>query len=169
MEQSYLGMTISLPASDEVNTTYFQYCARHNFHLQSCKKCDLLHYPPSVGCPWCGSPEQEWKPVEGRGTVHSYHEVHHAIQPGFAPHTPYLLLLVELDTQRGKPTEHEALRVFGNLVMADGTLATPEEVEKVGIGSRVKMLFTDIGEDFSIPQWTLDEEAGENQPWRYAG
>lgn len=169
MEYSYLGMTLNLPESDAENSAYFAHCARHEFHLQSCRQCDLLHYPPGPGCPWCGSPDLVWKPVEGRGTVYSYHEVHHAIQPGLRPHTPYLVLLVELDTQRGEPSEHEALRVLGNLVMADGTLAPPEEVTKVGIGSRVRMVFTDIGEGFSIPQWTLDEAAVQPVPWRYAG
>lgn len=169
MEHSYLGMTLNLPESDGENTEYFAHCARHEFHLQSCRQCDLLHYPPAPGCPWCGSPDQEWKPVEGRGTVYSYHEVHHAIQPGFKPHTPYLVLLVELDTQRGKPSEHEALRVLGNFVMPDGTLATPEAVANIGIGSRMRMVFTDIGEGMSIPQWTLDESAEQPVPWRYAG
>ena len=34
-----------------------------------------------------------------------------------------MVLLVDLDTQKGKPTEHEALRVVGNLVTPDGELA----------------------------------------------
>ena len=69
-------------------------------------------------------------PVEGKGTVHSYTEVHHAIQPAFKAHTPYLVLLVDLDTQKGKPTEHEALRVVGNLATPDGKLAPPEMVKQ---------------------------------------
>lgn len=168
MQHTYLGMTINLSAMDTVNTEYFAHCARHEFHLQSCTSCNLLHYPPSVGCPWCGSDRQEWTPVEGRGVVYSYHEVWQAIQPGFEPFTPYLVLLVELDAQRGAPTQYEALRVFGNLVSPSGRLATKDEVAKVGIGSRVRMVFTDIGEGFAIPQWTLDDEAEQIQPWRYA-
>ena len=39
----------------------------------------------------------------GKGAVHAYTEVHHAIQPAFKAHTPYLVLLVDLDTQKGKP------------------------------------------------------------------
>lgn len=167
MQYKYLDMTINLPEADVVNTRYFSYCAKHDFHLQACVHCNLLHYPPSEGCPWCGSPDQEWRPVAGRGHVYSYHEVVQAIQPGFKPHTPYLVLLVQLDAQSGKPTEHEALRVFGNLVMADGSLATPDEVKKVGIGSRVRMVFTDLAEGFSIPQWTLDLEQEQPRPWRY--
>ena len=98
-------------------------------------------------------------PVEGKGTVHSYTEVHHAIQPAFKAHTPYLVLLVDLDTQKGKPTEHEALRVVGNLATSDGKLAPPEMVKKVGIGTRVRMVFTDVVAGLSLPQWTLDETA----------
>ncbi len=166
----YMGMTLVVPEIDEVNRTYFANCARGSFHLQSCVACGLLHYPPSAGCPWCGGDRQVWTPVDGRGTVYSYHEVHHAIQPGFRPHTPYQVLLVELDTQRGMPTEHEALRVFGNLVTAAGEMAPPETVRQVGIGTRVKMVFTPVGEGLSIPQWTLDTEAVQPQPpWRYPG
>ena len=52
--------------------------------------------------------------------MHSYTQVHHAIQPAFKPFVPYVILLVDLDTQKGKPTEHEALRIVGNLTTADG-------------------------------------------------
>ena len=163
----YLGMSLQLAAIDEVNQTYFAHCARHDFHLQACNACRLLHYQPSAGCHWCGGAAQTWTRVQGQGTVYSYSEVVQAIQPGFKPHTPYLVLLVELDEQRGKPSEHEALRVFGNLVMPDGQLASPEAVAQVGIGSRVRMVYTDIGEGFSIPQWTLDLDTPQPEPWRY--
>lgn len=163
----YKGMTLHLASIDEVNRAYFAHCARHDFHLQACAPCGLVRYPPSAGCPWCGAAEHAWRPVEGKGTVHAYHEVTHAIQPGFAPHTPYLVLLVELEVQRGVPSEHEALRVFGNLVTPDGALAPPQEVAKVGIGSRVRMVYTDIGEGMSMPQWTLDTGAPQPPPWRY--
>ena len=96
-------------------------------------------------------------PVEGKGAVHSYTEVHHAIQPAFKAHTPYLVLLVDLDTQKGKPTEHEALRVVGNLATPDGKLAPPEMVKKVGIGTRVRMVFTDVAPGLALPQWAIDE------------
>src|SRR5690606_17595670 len=155
----YLGMSLQLAGIDGDNQSYFAHCARHDFHLQACEACRLLRYPPSAGCPWCGGAAQAWTRVQGKGTVYSYHEVVQAIQPGFKPHTPYLVLLVELDTQRGKPSAHEALRVFGNLVTPDGQLVPPEAVAQVGIGSRVRMVYTDLGGGFSIPQWTLDLDA----------
>ncbi|MFN4088003.1 MAG: Zn-ribbon domain-containing OB-fold protein [Alphaproteobacteria bacterium] len=168
LQGDHMGMTLTVPDLDSENTAYFRHCARHDFHLQQCAKCDLLHYPPTTTCPFCGSPEQRWTPVEGKGTVYSYVEVHHAIQPGFKGHTPYMILLVELDTQKGRPTPDDALRVVGNFVTPDGELAPPDMVRAIGIGSRMRMVFTDVSEGLSLPMWTLDEGADQpEKPWRY--
>jgi uncharacterized OB-fold protein len=114
------------------------------------------------------SSESRWVPVEGKGAVHSYTEVHHAIQPAFKDHTPYLVLLVDLDAQKGKPSADEALRVVGNLATPDGRLAPPELVKKVGIGTRVRMVFADVAPGLSLPQWAIDESAPQpDKPWRY--
>ncbi len=79
-----------------------------------------------------------------------------------------MLLLVELDTQKGKPGEHDGLRVAGNLVTPDGELAPPEMVARIGIGSRMRMVFVTVGEGFALPMWTLDETATQPaKPWRY--
>jgi uncharacterized OB-fold protein len=162
----HLGMELRVSEQDTVNTAYFAHCAAGRFSLQRCEGCQLLHYPPSAGCPWCGSGNQRWDEVDARGTVYSYSEVQHAVQPGFAPHAPYMVLLVELDTQRGQPTADEAIRVLGNLVNPDGTLAAPEDVARVGIGTRVRMAFTRLGERMALPQWTIDEDAVQPAPWR---
>ena len=97
----------------ELNLDYFRHCAAHDFHLQACSQCGRLRYPPTTACPWCASLESTWRRVEGKGAVHSYSEVHHAIQPAFRDYAPYLILLVDLDTQKGEPTPDEALRVVG--------------------------------------------------------
>jgi uncharacterized protein len=100
--------------------------------------------------------------------VHSYEEVHHGIQPAFQARVPYMVLLVDLDTQKGKPSEHEALRVIGNLTTPDGILAPPDMVKRVGIGSRMRMVFSDVSEGIALPQWTLDDGATQPaKPWRY--
>jgi uncharacterized OB-fold protein len=168
IQADYLGMPLDINDLDVENLAYFKHCAAHQFHLQRCGNCGLLRYPPTTACPWCMSPKSAWVPVEGKGAVHSYTEVHHAIQPAFKKHTPYLVLLVDLDTQKGKPTEHEALRVLGNLATPDGTLAPPEMVRRVGIGTRVRMVFSDVTAGLSLPQWTIDEAATQpERPWRY--
>jgi uncharacterized OB-fold protein len=168
LQATHLGMTLSIADLDHENLDYFRHCAAHDFHLQSCTACNLVRYPPSTACPWCSNPDSRWIPVEARGAVHTYTEVHHAIQPGFKAHAPYLVLLVDLDTQKGKPTQHEALRVMGNLVRPDGSLAPPEMVRSVGIGTRMRMVFSDLAPGLALPQWTIDETAQQQaKPWRY--
>ena len=165
----YLGMGLKLDELDGENVAYFKHCAEHSFHLQQCDDCKLKRYPPTTACPWCMSREAQWVPVEGKGAVHSYTEVHHAIQPSFRAKTPYMVLLVDLDTQKGEPTPDEALRVIGNLCTPDGQLAPPDIVKRVGVGTRVRMVFSDVSEGIALPQWTIDETA--QQPakvWRYA-
>ena len=164
----YLGMPLSVDDLDIENLEYFRHCAEHDFHLQVCNACGLIRYPPTTACPWCMSLESQWTRVEGKGAVHSYTEVHHAIQPAFRDFTPYLILLVDLDTQKGRPTEHEALRVVGNLTIADGKLAPADQVRRVGIGTRVRMVFTDVAPGLALPQWTIDEAAPQPaNVWRY--
>ncbi|MFL5265176.1 MAG: Zn-ribbon domain-containing OB-fold protein, partial [Stellaceae bacterium] len=107
----YMGMGLTLDDLDIENVEYFRHCAEHDFHLESCTQCGRLRYPPTTACPWCATLESSWRKVEGKGAVHSYSEVHHAIQPAFRGKTPYLILLVDLDTQKGEPTADEALRV----------------------------------------------------------
>src|SRR6516225_4256197 len=151
----YLGMGLTVDDLDIENTEYFRHCAEHDFHLQACAQCGRLRYPPTTACPWCACLESSWKKVEGKGTVHSYSEVHHAIQPAFRTKTPYLILLVDLDTQKGEPTP-------------DGQLAPPELVKRVGIGTRVRMVFSDVAPGLALPQWTIDETAPQpEKPWRY--
>jgi uncharacterized OB-fold protein len=167
IEGAYLGMPLELNERETHQVPYFRYCAQGEFRLQKCAACGRLRYPPGTACPWCACPDAAWVPVEGRGSVHSYMEVHHSIQPAFQPFLPYLVLLVDLDTQKGEPTEHEALRVVGNLVDAQGGLASPELVRRVGIGTRVRMTFTQVSDGIALPQWMVDEAAAQPAPWRY--
>lgn len=123
----------------------------------------MLRYPPSTACPWCADPRCTWEQVPSVGTVYTYTQVHHAIQPELANRTPYMVLIVELDTQKGSPSVEDGLRVVGNLVNSDGSFASLQDVERVGIGSRVSMTFSKITEGLALPQWTL---AQSDVPWR---
>ena len=99
--------------------------------------------------------------------MHSYSEVHHAIQPAFRGHTPYLILLVDLDTQKCEPTPDEALRVIANLTTPDGQLAPADQVSRVGIGTRVRMVFSDVTL-VSPCRRTIDETVPQPaNVWRY--
>jgi len=164
----HLGIKLAVSETDRENHDYFSWCARQDFRLQRCLACDQLRYPPTTACPFCAHRACRWDPVEGLGTVYSYMRVHHPIQAAYKERVPYLVLLVELDTQRGSPTEHDGLRMLGNLVLPDGSLAPEEAHAAVGIGSRVRMVFANAGEQLSIPMWTVDERAGATAaPWKY--
>ena len=164
----YLGMAVAIDDLDKDNQEFYTHCGSGALHLQACLACDLMRYPTTTACPWCSAPEHTWRAVSGKGTVHSYCEVHHAIQPVFRPFLPYSILLVELDEQIGAPGEHDGLRVTGNLVDANGDLAPEGLVRSVGIGSRVRVVFKELGDGMALPQWRLDETAEQpEKPWRY--
>jgi uncharacterized protein len=60
------------------------------------------------------------------------------------------------------------LRVLANLTTPDGALAPPDVVRQVGIGTRVRMVFSDVTDGLSLPQWTIDTSASQPaKPWRY--
>jgi uncharacterized OB-fold protein len=168
LDGEYMGTPIHLDDLDQENLAFFSYCGKHELRLQQCTRCSWKRFPPTTACPFCAHPEATWEPVSGRGTIYSYGEVHHAIQPVFRPHTPYLLLLVELDEQRDLPAQFDGLRIQGNLATPDGELAPPELVASVGIGTRVRVVFKDAGDGIAVPLWAIDEAAEQpEQPWRY--
>jgi uncharacterized OB-fold protein len=104
LQGEYLGMLLTIEDVDKENLAYFNYCDAGEFRLQRGVQSGLLRYPPTTACPWTRDREYNWVSVEGKGEVHSYNEVHHAIQPAFRQFVPYMLLLVDLDTQKGQPT-----------------------------------------------------------------
>jgi hypothetical protein len=96
-------------------------------------------------------------------------EVHQAIQPAFRAAVPFLILLVELDTQRGMPSAHESLRVIGNLVDSSGRLVRADQ-SQAGIGTRVRLMSTPIASGLALPQWTVAQGDNASQAaWRYPG
>lgn len=164
----YLGMSVHLDDLDQENQAFFSWCGKHELRVQECSGCGKKRVPPTTACPFCAHGESAWVPVSGKGTVYSYGEVHHAIQPAFRQFTPYLLLLVELDEQRGEPGEFDGLRLQSNLATTSGELAPPELVTQVGIGTRVSVVFKDIGEGIAMPLWVIDEDAEQpDNLWRY--
>jgi uncharacterized OB-fold protein len=159
----YRGMTLLVPDNDSEWKEYFAQARQHRLVMRRCAACGLMRYPPSHGCPWCGDLGWSWQEVSGRGTIYSYEIVAHAIQPGFRDWTPYPVVLVELDEQRGQPTADEALRIIANLVTADGR---PESEDRVAIGQRVRVTFMDLADHLALPQFTLTADPPEGRTWR---
>ena len=159
----YRGMALLIPDNDSEFKEYFQHARQHRLIMRACTACGLMRYPPTHACPWCMALAWSWQEVSGRGTIYSYEIVVHAIQPGFKEVTPYAVVLVELDEQRGRPTPDEALRVVANLVTPD---FLPEAELNVAIGKRVRVVFQDLAEGVALPQFTLTSEPPVERIWR---
>jgi hypothetical protein len=159
----YRGMALIVPDNDSEWREYFAFARQHRFVMRRCAACGLLRYPPTHACPWCTELAWTWQEVSGRGTIYSYEIVAHAIQPGFKDATPYPIVLVELDEQRGRPTPDEALRVIGNLVQPDGSMEDPRNV---AIGRRVRVVFQDLADHLALVQFALTDEPPPGRVWR---
>lgn len=79
--------------------------------VKHCADCGKSHWPPRLGCPWCGSAAVGWADAPPRGKVYSWTVVHRSQTPGFAGEVPYAVLLVEIEG-------HAGVRMLGNLVHA---------------------------------------------------
>jgi len=162
----YRGMALIVPDNDSEWKEFYEHARAHRLVVRKCTACGLMRYPPTHACPWCMDLGWTWQEVSGRGTIYSYEIVAHAIQPGFKALTPYAVVLIELDEQRGKPTADEALRVIANLVQPD---FTPEPEANVAIGKRVRVVFQDLADHMALPQFTLTEEPAQGRLWRLPG
>jgi hypothetical protein len=163
---NYRGMALLVPDNDGEWIEFYQHARQHKLVVRKCKACGLMRYPPTHACPWCMDLGFTWQELSGKGTIHSYEIVMHAIQPGFKDATPYAVVLVELDEQRGQPTADEALRIIANLVKPDMTF---EAEENVAIGKRVKVVFQDLADHLALPQFALSDEPPQGRVWRLGG
>jgi uncharacterized OB-fold protein len=77
--------------------------------VKHCRTCSRHHWPPRLGCPFCGSGEIEWADVAPLGTAFSWVVIHRSQTPGFETDVPYTVVLVELAAAKG-------VRMVGNLV-----------------------------------------------------
>jgi hypothetical protein len=82
---------------------------KDELHVRRCDDCSHHHWPPRVGCPYCGSGKLQWVRVAPKGKLFSWVVVHRSQTPGFEAETPYAVVLVALDDAPG-------VRMVGNLV-----------------------------------------------------
>ena len=95
--------------------------------VKQCGDCSRYHWPPRLGCPYCGSGELAWVAVGPTGEMFSWTVVHRSQTPGFETEVPYAVVLVALDDAKG-------VRMVGNLVNC-----SPDELKA---GLAVEAVFT---------------------------
>jgi uncharacterized OB-fold protein len=70
--------------------------ARHELLLPYCAPCAGHFFYPRAFCPSCGSRTVEWRPVSGRGTLHTFCVQYRSNLPGFVDAGPFVTAIVEL-------------------------------------------------------------------------
>jgi uncharacterized OB-fold protein len=117
------------------DTAYFwEGTAKNELRIQKCGACGELRHPPGPMCPSCHETKPEYTVASGLGEVYTYVVHHHPPVPGRT--TPYVVALVELA---------EGVRVLAELVDVP-----PDEVD---IGLPVRIGFTKVDEDLTMPVW----------------
>lgn len=124
----------AIPAVTAVNREWF---TSGTLAVQRCAGCGAVQHPPEEICHRCGAMEFDYRPVEPRGTVHSFTIAHYAASPALADSVPYAVVLVSLD-------ELPEVRVVGNLPATD-----PAEVR---IGMPVEAYWEER-DGIKLPQW----------------
>jgi uncharacterized protein len=155
-------MYLSVRPTDSEHRGYYEEAKLGRLVVQRCASCSMLRGATGAACPFCTSPEWNWHPVSGKGTIYSWQIVMQAVDPAFTDSVPYAVVLVELDEQRAipwaDPNDGEAVsvRVIANLCGADQ--ASPELEENIAIGKRVEVCFIDIDETRALPQFRLVQD-----------
>lgn len=116
---------------------FWDACRRHELRLQRCLDCKAFRHQPRAYCPDCRSRGFEWALASGRALVHSYTISHPPVLPAFAAKAPFNVIVVQTD---------EGPFMVSNLV------DWPADRE-IPIGLAVEVVFEDIDDDLTIPQF----------------
>lgn len=131
------------PVKDPTGAPFWEYADRGELRVQACADCGELRFPPRPCCPHCRSFGTAWHRVSGRGRVWSYVVPHPPLLPDYAAQAPYNVIVVELE-------EAPRIRLVGNLVSAAGAALDSLSPDRIRIGARVHVVFSD-----GLPQWVL--------------
>jgi hypothetical protein len=124
-----------VPIPTSITRRYWENVNSEALRIPKCRDCGALHFYPHALCPNCMSPNLDDVPVSGNGTVYSY-TVIRSPQPAFKGMEPYVVANIELD---------EGVRMMANVLTDD--------VESVGIGTRVRLVYQQVADDLKMPQF----------------
>lgn len=94
---------------------YWEGVARRELLYQHCTSCQRNVFPARRFCPYCASPDFEWRESGGRGRIYSFSVLERGAIAAFAAAAPYAIAIVELDegfriTSRIEGSPFESLR-----------------------------------------------------------
>ena len=86
-----------LPQPTPESQPFWTACARGELIVQRCNACGRFWFPPANHCQHCWSGDFTWRPVSGRGRLHSFTVFRRAYAAGLADQLPYIVGIVELE------------------------------------------------------------------------
>jgi uncharacterized protein len=124
-----------LPVVDDRETGPFFAAAREKrLVYAACEHCGRGSHPPTPFCSYCHEPRSEWRNSSGRGTLHSFTTVTHAVHRDYP--VPYTLLLVSLD-------DNPDIQLMGRI---DGAAS-------VAVGDAMELMFDEGPDGVVLPNW----------------
>jgi uncharacterized protein len=127
-----------LPKADPVTAPYWDSVRRGSMEIQRCDDCGKFVFYPRALCPSCGSRSLTWKPVSGRGQIHSLTIVHRPTHAAFKGSGPYVVALIELE---------EGCRMMSNVIDVQ------PDPEVVKIGMPVEVVYDRVTEEWTLPKF----------------
>lgn len=127
-----------IPEPDDVTRPYWDAARSHELHIRKCLDCSKMQHPPRPACPSCGSEKHEWVKVSGDGVVYTFIIDYRLMVPGFDK--PYVVAQVN-------PVEaqDDTVRVVANVIDCP--------IESVYIGMPVEVVFEDVSDAVTLPQF----------------
>jgi uncharacterized OB-fold protein len=128
------------PHESEAAAAYWEGTRQQQLLLPHCAEHGPFWYPRDV-CPVCLTPELEWRPASGRGTVYAHSTMPKPAMPGLADLVPYVVALVELD---------EGVRIMSNV--------TGCEPDDVHVGMPVSVTWEPLEDGRHLPLFGPSKE-----------
>lgn len=118
------------PVLNPGDAAWFEAAGQGRLILRHCRSCGEPHHFPRDLCPFCWSPEVEWRDASGLGEIYSYSVTRKA-----GP-VPYCIAYVALD---------EGPMMLTNIVETD--------LDRIQIGQRVEVCFHASANGTAIPMF----------------
>ncbi len=131
--KKFLAPEVDLDARE-----YWAQLRQHRLRLQLCGQCDKFRFPPLPSCPHCGMLGGEWRDASGRGTLYTWTEIVHPLDPRLKDEVPFTMALVDLE---------EGPRIGGRLI---GTTAA-----RLRIALPVVARFDDVDDELTLVNFQL--------------
>lgn len=129
-------MSVVPSTRDRDSAPFWEAAGRGELVVQVCVPAGHVLHLPRGYCHRCDSFDVTWRSVSGRGRVHTWTTVEHAVDPAFP--VPYTIVLVELD-------DEPDVRFVTDLP------GRPE----LAIGLPMVVRFDRLTDDVTLPRWEL--------------